>query len=241
MKSSEAQWNLGPDLKPPAFLRRSKSIIAFALKNHLIQIVIIFVALLLLRAGVSSWDVLLPPLHFQGGAQAPTVRPTNWGDWLMRAQAFFSLATLLVALFVWHRGIREEWESHLPKRMSVFFFFQGRPAIVCRYVWLGGEADLRAWGQQVAAQAAYKERFLEFSPEIRTKNHSLIFDIRNGKICNHYEICFILSSLPPSLKNPPPLSDDQKTCRYQNFASDNMEVQSIPSEIVAKLACVSGW
>jgi len=235
MASLETQWDLGPNLEPPTFFGRSKSIFIFALKNHFIQIIIISIALILLLAGISSWDVLLPPLHFQNGTEAPAVSPTNWGDWMMRVQSFFGVATLLVALFLWHRGIREEWESHLPKKMSVFFFYQGRPAIVCRYVWLAGEDDLRAWGQQVAAQAAYKERYLEFSPEIRTKNHSLIFDLRNGMICNHYEICFKLCSLPPSLSN------DRESCRYQNLDSENKKVQSIPSGTVATLACVSSW
>jgi len=235
MESSKTQWDLGPDLKHPTFFERSKSIFLFAFKNHLIQIFIISAALILLLTGISSWDVLLPPLHFQNGTAAPAVRPTNWGDWLMRVQSFFGLATLLVALFLWHRSIREEWESHLPKLMSVFFFYQGRPAIVCRYVWLAGEEDLRAWGQQVAAQAADTERRLEFSPEIRTKAHRLIFDLRNGMISNHYEICFSLSNLPPSLSNDP------ESCRYQNFASGNKKVQSIPSGTVAALACVSSW
>jgi hypothetical protein len=227
--------DLGPNLKSPSLLERGKSIFLYAYKNHSTQIIIMTTALLLLVIGIFKWDVLFPPINFQNTTSMPSASPSNWADWWMRIQSFLGVGTLFVALFVWYSGIREDWENSLPKRMSVFFFHLGRPVIICRYVWLQGADDLRAWGQQVAAQAAYNERYLEFSPEIRTNDPSLIVEMKDDMICKHYTICFQLKNLPPSLK------EDSSTCRYQNFEAIDNSVHSIPSDTVATLSAVADW
>ena len=229
------QWDLGPDLKSPPLLKRGKSIFIYAYKNNSTQIIIMTTALLLLVIGIFRWDVLSPPINFQNTTIVLSASPSNWADWWMRIQSFLGVGTLFVALFVWYSGIREDWDDHLFKRMSVFFFHLGRPVIICRYVWLEGADDLRAWGQQVAAQAAYNERFLEFSPEIRTKDPTQIVEMKDDMICKHHTICFQLKNLPSSLNN------DSDMCRYQNFAAKDNSVHSIPSEIVATLSAVADW
>ena len=235
LSHTKEQYDLGPNLESPPLLKRGKSIFQYAYKNHRTQIFIMTAALLLLMLGIFKWDVLSPPTQIQNAIMVPSVNPSNWADWWMRVQSFLGIGTLFVALFVWYSGIRDDWENHLPKRMSVFFFHLGRPVIICRYVWLAGADDLRAWGQQVAAQAAFNKRHLEFSPEIRTGDPDLIVEMREDTICQHYTICFQLNGLPTSLK------DDSSTCRYQNYASKNNDVQSIPSEMVAELSAVADW
>jgi len=210
-------------------------IIIYTFKNYLTQIIIMTSVLLFLCVGISKWDVLLLPTHFQNMAAMPSVTPSNWADWWMRVQSFLGVGTLLVALFVWYSRIRDDWENHLPKRMSVFFFHLGQPVIICRYVWLAGVDDMRAWGQQVAAQAAYNERYLKFSPEIKTRDPSLIVMTKDDAICKHYAICFQLNKLPSSL------TEESGMCRYQNFAAKDNSVHSIPSEIVARLSAVADW
>lgn len=234
-QSTSKQRDFGPDLKSLSLWKRVKSIFFYAFKNYRTQIVIMSLALLLLVIGVLKWDMLSPPIHFQDTTMVPSASPSNWIDWWMRVQSLIGVGTLLVALFVWYSRIRDDWENHLPKRMSVFFFHLGRPVIICRYVWLADADDLRAWGQQVAAQAAYNQRFLEFSPEIKTRDPSLIVMTKDDTICKHYAICFQLNKLPSSLTKEPDM------CRYQNFAAKDNSVRSIPSEIVATLSAVADW
>ena len=229
------QWDLGPDLKSPSLLKRVGSISWYICKNHFTEIAIMVTALLLLVIGIFKWDVLFMPTHFQNTTVMPSSSTTNWADWWMRIQSFMGVGTLLVALLVWYSGIRKDWENHLPKRMTVFFFHLGRPVIICRYVWLADGDDLRAWGQQVSAQAADTDRRLEFSPKIRTKDPSLIVETKESRICRHYSICFQLNRLPASLDKDPEI------CRYQNFSSEDNSVHSIPSDIVATLEVVTDW
>ena len=234
-QSTNKRWDLGPDLKSSSIWKRGKSIIPYIFKNNLAQIII--TALLVLALGVCAfkWDVLLLPIHLQNTTTTPSSVPLNLADWLMRVQSFLGLGTLLVALFVWYSRIRDDWENHLPKRMSVFFFYLGHPVIICRYVWLAGADDLRAWGQQVAAQAAYNQRYLEFSPEIKTRDPSLIVMTKDDTICKHYAICFQLNELPSSL------TEELGMCRYQNFEAKDSSVNSIPSKKVATLRAVAYW
>ena len=229
------QWDLGPDLKSPPLLKRGESIFWHIYKNHLTEIVLMETALLLLVIGILKWDVLFMPTHLQNTTIVPSASASNWADWWMRIQSFLGVGTLFVALFVWYRGIRGDWENHLPKRMSVFFFYLGRPVIICRYVWLADAYDLRAWGQQVSAQAADTDRRLEFSPEIRTKNPGLVVETKENKICRHYSICFQLNRLPDSLNK------DSEICLYQNFAAEDNSVHPIPSDIVVTLEAVRDW
>jgi hypothetical protein len=279
-QNADQRWDPGPDLKSPGHWKRGTSIFVYTWRHHCIQITIVISALLFLLVGVLKWDVLQPPIHFQNGSwvvaeiaqniirvlsspnhfpNAPVVSPgspSNWGEWWIRIESFLGIGTLFVALFVWYGEIRENWENDLPKRMSVFFFYNDLPVIVCRYVWLAGADDLRAWGQQVAAQAAFNERSLEFSPEIKTQDPSLVIEEDGNMICKHYIVSFQLKRMPSLLANYSlakdseicPYGRDTKAskckdrrslliCRYQNFAGKDKSVHSVPSSKVEALDC----
>jgi len=204
-----------------------------------------FLALVLLLDLVLRWDELRPPIHFQismqmiigiiqdisrvllaspmffqNEATVSSVSPSTWVGWWISVQSLLGGGTLLVALFVWYRDIREEWENSLPKRMSVFFLRQGQPIIVCRYVWLAGEGDLRAWGMQVAAQAA-QVSVLRFYPNVKAEVPSMAIWI-DKNICRHYVVCFELTENNPDLKMQP------GTCCYQNMATGKNDVLPVP-------------
>jgi hypothetical protein len=241
---NEEKWETGPNLKPPGWLRCKISILGYALRHHFIQIAIMSLALVLIVDLVLRWDELRPPMHiqismqiitgiiqdvfrvlvyspmfFQNGTIASLESPSTWVDWWVYVQSLLGGGTLLVAIFVWYGEIREDWENALPKRMSVFFLREGRPVIICRYVWLAGEGDLRAWGQQVASQAA-KVAYLRFYPNIKAEVPSFAVWI-DKKICRHYVVCFELTEDNPDLKK------FRGMCRYQNMATGKNDVRSV--------------
>lgn len=244
--TSDLIWVPGPVLERPSRLQYRLAIIKYALRSHTVQIIIMFFALAFLVILVLKWDVLRPPMQvknsiqmateivqsitgvayssmfFQKAVTASEVNPSNWVDWWIRVQSLLGIGTLLVALFVWYGEIREDWEIALPKRMSIFFLHKGQPAIVCRYIWLAGEGDLRAWGQQVAAQAA-RERFLNFYPNLKAQPPSLAL-WTDGEICRHYTVCFELMDDNSFLKTNP------GKCFYQNIATESNDVFSVPLE-----------
>ncbi|MCU0637109.1 MAG: hypothetical protein MUE87_00560 [Methanothrix sp.] len=128
------------------------------------------------------------------------------------------------------KALTESGETNIYYRESC-----SRPAIVCRYVPLAGADDLRNWGQQVAAQAAYNERFLEFSPNIKTADPKLVVLQSDSRICKSYSMSFQLKKLPTTMINEPEI------CRYQSFAAKDIGVQSIPCQEVSKLRAVTEW
>ena len=249
----DQEWETGPNLDPPGWLHCKKSIFCYACKHHSVEIIIVIFALALLIIGVLKWDVLSPPTHSQNPISMATeiiqnirsvlfspantttmssVSASNWADWWIRIQSFLGVGTLLVALFVWYGKICEDWKNDLPKRLSVFFFYGSKPVIVCRYVWLAGVDELRTWGQQVAKQAAGNQ-VLDFSSDVEAKKPSLAVE-KDGGICKHYAVRFVLTKLPSSLP-------DSEVCRYQNFAATDKSVRAIPSDTVAKLSAVADW
>jgi hypothetical protein len=232
-KPDRTHWDLGPDLKPLGQRQRRAFILAYAWQRHNIQIIVIGIASLALIISMFTWDVLRPPIFFQNASMASSVGSSNWAEWVNRLQSFLGIGTLFVALFVWYGEIRDDWEKDLSKRMSVFFFYDDQPFIVCRYVWLAGPDDLRAWGQQVASQAA-GERYLDFSPDVEAQAPCLAVT-PDGTVCSHYAVRFQLTKLPSSL------TKDLGMCCYQNFVAEFKDVQSVPLAEVEALSVVSVW
>lgn len=220
------QWTPGPDLELLCQPQRRKLVREYAWKRHRGHIVITIMAVLLLGFGAFALNELHPPINLQNSTTSLSTSPTNWADWLVRIQAFLALPTLLVAIFVWYGEIQEDWENSLPKRMSVFFIHNGLPVIICRYVWLAGEDDLRAWGQQVAAQAV-DVQYLSFYPNVNAQTPKLAMWI-DGRICKHYTVCFELRDMDQEKKQNIFLKNYLgKYCRYQNMATGSNIVSSV--------------
>jgi len=225
--------DLGPDLKPLGW-REKWEILKHILKHHSIKIIIVISTIVVLIHLLNAWNQLYPSILFKNSSMPALVSPTSWTDWLNNLQSYIAIGTFFVALFVWYGRIRDDWQNELPKLMSVFFFHKGKPVIVCRHVWLAGAEDLRAWGQQVAAQAVDNDRNLRFGPDVKTQVPNLAID-PDGIVCKHYAVRFRLKELPNSLKG------DLGKCRYQNFASIDKEPHSIESDQVEALPAVTDW
>lgn len=225
---------LGPTLPKLKWWEKHWQIIKFAFSNQTLPIFIMlsfFAAILVLTF---SWNELRFPL-------TTSYAPKSLIEWLLNAQTILGMGTLLVALFVWHGEIEEDWENDLPKRLSVFFFWKGKPLIVCRYVWLAGSDEIRTWGQQVALQAqdakpgeSLNDLKLNFGPDMETKKSELVLG-PNGKVWKHYSICFRLTGLNRSLERT------KECCRYQNLAAKDVDADNFEMEAVESLPEVDSW
>ncbi len=225
--------DLGPDLEPLGWSKRLKFILGHIFRHRGIQIILMVLAMLALFFVTRAWNELSLPVISQNATTIPLIRPTSWSDLFGRLQSYLSVGTLLVAIAVWYGEVRNEWESGLQNRMSVFFFYEGRPVIVCRYVWLAGEGDMRAWGQQVARQTIEGQKQLDFSPDIDFKKSLAVWT--DGKPCMHYSVLFRLTKLNDVLKM------HQGECQYQNMASRDQGVRPVPVAQVERLREVSDW
>jgi hypothetical protein len=224
--------DIGPDLKLLGW-REHLEIFFYILKHHGMKIIIMISAIVGLVIALHAWNELYPPMHIQNATTMTSVSPSNWAGWLNNLQSYLAVGTFLVALFVWYGEIRNDWQNELPKRMSVFFFHAGNPVIVCRYVWLAGAEDLRAWGQQVAAQAVDNDRNLKFGPDVKTQVPDLVIGL-DDTVCKHYAVRFRLNELPSLLK-------DTCNCRYQNFEAIDKNVHTISVEDARALRVVTDW
>lgn len=229
--------DLGPNLMPLGRLKRYKVIAGYIIQHHGGQIAFLVSAMVVLFALTHAWDEILPPAQILNGTGVHIANPSNWAEAFGRAQSYISVGTLIVALLVWYGKLLDEWENSLPKRMSVFFFKDGRPAIVCRYVWLAGAEDLRAWGQQVAAQSVSSQsgkiERLEFSPDVESLPASLEV-MPDGKVFKHHPVFFKLINMPSVIR-------DSGMCLYQNMASSDKSVRHVSSEQREAMGISMDW
>ncbi len=112
--------------------------------------------------------------------------------------ALASFSTLIVALVIWWEESRKALRAQWPKRLSVRFVApDGQIIWSCKKVYLAGESDIRASGQQIGQQMS-GQRWLKFNPGIeRTPGRD--DRLANGWPCRHYEVTFRLTELPENL------------------------------------------
>lgn len=188
----------------------------------------------LVAFGVLFWNELqIPSTSFN--------TPEGIVEWLLNAQTILGMGTLFVALFVWIGEIEEDWENDLPKRLSVFFFWEANPLIVSRYAWLAGEDEIRTWGQQVGVQAQDaqlgekpSDLFLHFGPDVQARDPEFLIG-PEGAVWKHYSVCFRLTGLNKSLERT------KGFCRYQNMVGINTAADNFPMELVELIQEVSSW
>lgn len=220
------------NLRPFGVWERRGFLLTYAWRTRRVQILVVTVALVVLGFGAFYSESLCPPWTGPAATGA-SPHPEDLPSWLSNVQAVLGAFTLLVALFVWLDELRDDWEEGLPSRMSVYFFHAGRPVIACRHVWLAGADDLRAWGQQVGAQAV-GERFLDFSPDLAARPPRLMV-LPDGSPCLHHAVCFQLTRLPAAL------AGETGRCRYQNLVAADTAVRSASVELVEALPDVAAW
>ena len=226
--------DLGPTLPELRWRQKAWLVFIYAFNHQKLPILVMVAFIVLVILGVLFWSELRLPANSSN-------TPKGIIEWMLNAQTILSIGTLLVALFVWIGEIEENWENDLPKRLSVFFFWDAKPLIVSRYAWLSGEDEIRTWGQQLGVQAQdalpnekLSDLYLHFGPDVQSRSPELLVG-PEGKPWKHYSICFRLTVLTKSLERT------KDCCRYQNIAGFDTTADNFPIELVESIQEVSNW
>ena len=120
-----------------------------------------------------------------------------WNDEL---DQIVSLATLMVAIFVWFGEISENWKKTLPKRLTVRFLDDNNQLVLlCIRAKLSDIGDMRNLAQQIGRHMNHNIN-LEFqAPDIDHSPGAIVYDADIGFIM-HYFSTFRLSEIHPLLK-----------------------------------------
>ena len=120
--------------------------------------------------------------------------------WNTDIDQIVSLATLMIALFVWYGEIAEDWKNSLPKRLTVRFETEdGSLVMLCIKVHLSDVADIRALGQQIGQQINDGQQLAFRAPLVKWKNPEAIpYDLEIGYFL-HYEVTFTLTERPGTI------------------------------------------
>lgn len=200
----------------------SKSRVLFAFANYWIQITIALIA-----TGVLIWLACKYP---------------DKGDSLQLAEAITGLITFLIALFVWFIQINREWKDSLGKRLTVQFEFKNKLVMKCEEAFLSGEADIRAWGQQLGQQMALGA-FLKFDPYIRIEQSK---KIRYNSYWDEYFVLytatFYLTELPSWSKPNPTPEEKAEQAQWLENAKAEKCLEWIPKySDDGTVGTVKGW
>jgi len=93
----------------------------------------------------------------------------NLGDfWEKSVGTISSIATFFIAISLWFNDLSRDWKDSLEKRLFVYFNFinvagEVQSAMKCMGAYLSGEADIRAWSQQIGRQMN-EQKNLDFNP-----------------------------------------------------------------------------
>jgi hypothetical protein len=177
------QENTATD-EAPARLSLFIASLRFAFSNHRLPIILTgFFLLLVVMDWLSGWLVL-------------DDLKTRWNTDL---DQIVSLATLMIALFVWYGEIAEDWKNNLPKRLTVRFENDMNELVMlCIKAYLSDVADIRALGQQIARQMCENKDIHFRAPYVKRNAGEILYDSGIGYFL-HYEVTFTLTSRPDGL------------------------------------------
>ena len=118
--------------------------------------------------------------------------------WNAELDPIVSLATLMIALFVWYGEITEDWKNNLPKRLNARFENeQHQLVMLCKMAHLSDVADIRALGQQIARQMCGGDIHFRV-PYVKQNPGEILHDPEIGYFL-HYQVTFTLTKKPDGL------------------------------------------
>lgn len=176
----------------------------FAYKNHRWPIILTGLFLVL---GIIDW--------LSGWLVLDSFK-TRWNSDI---DQIVSLATLMIALFVWYGEIAQDWKNNLPKRLTVRFENeQSQLVMLCIKAHLSDVADIRALGQQIGLQIS-GEKMLAFRvPFVKRNAGDILYDPEIGHFL-HYKVTFTLT------KPPAGLSPGQYKLWQAPFGAEDLQIK----------------
>lgn len=103
-----------------------------------------------------------------------------------------TFATFLTALYIGYIETARDWLASLPKKVDVEFLHDGDVVMECKDAYLAGEADVRAWAQQIGRQMS--DGSLEFLPNNETTPPKP--EVLHGEIILKYSTTVFLTKRP---------------------------------------------
>lgn len=161
-------------LPPISGWKKTLSLCKYAREKRAGHILIVFCVVLLTL-------LIVRPIFI-----APMSANTDWWDW---AEPIIGCLTLGTAFSVWLGELRQDWENNLPKRLNIYFHYNGNNRLVCTGLRVAAEGDIRALAQQVGKQMN-GNILLDFDPFITQEKDRII--IQQGKIFKEYTLRFEL-------------------------------------------------
>lgn len=141
------------------------------------------------------WPQILVALVLFGGLTYAALAKPQWADSLGLLDPVAGVGTLLFALFLWFNTIQREWESNLPKRITVQYQYQGRNVMVCYDALLVNESDARTWALQIGQQMSGCQR-LKFEPFFNLQQRGIQKEKASGRYYKAYTFTYYLTELP---------------------------------------------
>lgn len=207
MNHNEIDENL---TQPPLFLAR----LQFAIKNYVIPIVLTGLFLLwVIVDWLSGWHV------------GDSIKER----WNADLDQVVSLATLMIALFVWYGEIAEDWKNNLPKRLTVRFETvdennEPELAMLCIKAHLSDAADIRNLGQQIGRQMNDGKDIPFCAPYIKRDAGEILYSPETGHF-QHYTVIFTISQIPDGL------SSGQYKLWKAPFKAGGWQIRELPQEV----------
>lgn len=133
--------------------------------------------------------ILLTGLSLLVQPHSPNPAVDWWSGW----DVVISFTTLVIAMLVWFAEQNRNWEFSLPKRLTAKFIFQNDLVVVCKNGTLSHEGDIRAFAQQLGAQAI-GTKFLKFHGDFEIERPAFVRDRSQWTL--EYTIAFTLSEMP---------------------------------------------
>jgi hypothetical protein len=84
-------------------------------------------------------------------------------QWPGGVSDLITIATLVLAIFIWFNEKRQEWRNSLPKRLDVHYKVKDEEYVTVRNAPLTGVSDIRPWGQSIGKTVLNGGKNIDFT------------------------------------------------------------------------------
>ena len=173
--------------------RAMSQTLSYSLKSRAPWVTLVAFVILL----IVFWVYVEPRWLTTVGAKGPWF--DTYGHFI---DPLITVLTLIVAVSIGAGSRYRQWIESLPKKLTVTFQHGGKEIMICELAYLGGESDIRPWGQQLGQQMVAKIagdeafRLLKMSPHIGREQPRRGYSTDFDGFFLEYRVTFYLVSCP---------------------------------------------